>query len=377
MATLTLDIAKEIARSRGGECVSESYINCQVPMFWKCAKDHLWSANLNCVKNSKTWCPWCAVENRRTRTIEDMRKFAERKGGLCLSTEYFNRRDPLEWQCKEGHKWKASAKDILKGTWCRRCSTLGQKHVIQRRDQEEHQPINIANIIAQERGGKFLSTEYVNASTQMLWRCAKGHEWSTTLYRIKNMGRWCSQCAGNFPCGLSEAKEIAHSRGGMCLSTEYINLCDPIQWMCNKGHKWFASFNSIKHVKSWCPYCINKHENLCREVITNILGRIRRPDFLKIPEHPRGLELDIYYPQYGFAIEVQGKQHEQHIKYFHKDPEEFQKQLMRDQIKKELCEENCIALSYVCNIQNSRDTCCRESVGLSGSRVAGKLKKIK
>jgi len=88
MAKLTLDIAKEIVRSRGGECVSESYINCQVPMFWKCAKDHLWSANLNCVKNSKTWCPWCAVENRRTRTIEDMKKFAERKGGLCLSTEY-------------------------------------------------------------------------------------------------------------------------------------------------------------------------------------------------------------------------------------------------------------------------------------------------
>ena len=38
----------------------------------------------------------------------------------------------------------------------------------------------------------------------------------------------------NFPCGLSEAKEIAHSRGGMCLSTEYINLCVPMQWMCNK-----------------------------------------------------------------------------------------------------------------------------------------------
>ncbi|GBB98747.1 hypothetical protein RclHR1_03300027 [Rhizophagus clarus] len=90
------------------------------------------------------------------------------------------------------------------------------------------------------------------------------------------MGRWYLQCAGNFPCGLSKAKEITHSRG---------------------GHKWFASFNSIKHVKSWYPYCLNKHENLYHEVITNILGlpfSICRPDFLKIPEHPQGLELDIY-----------------------------------------------------------------------------------
>ncbi|PKY43541.1 hypothetical protein RhiirA4_457540 [Rhizophagus irregularis] len=35
-------------------------------------------------------------------------------------------------------------------------------------------------------------------------------------------------------------------------------------------------------------------------------------------ERPRGIELDIYYPQYGFAIEVQ-----------------------------ELCEDNFIALKYV------------------------------
>ena len=143
----------------------------------------------------------------------------------------------------------------------------------------------------------------------MLWRCAKGHEWSTTLYQIKNMGRWCSQCAGNFSCGLSEAKEIAHSRGGMSLSTEYINLCVPMQWMCNKGHKWFANYNSIKHVKTWCLYCLNKHENLCREVFLAHLPA----------------SANIYYPQRRFVIEVQGKQHEQHVKHFHKDPEEFEK----------------------------------------------------
>jgi hypothetical protein len=67
------------------------------------------------------------------------------------------------------------------------------------------------------------------------------HERSTTLYRIKNMGRWCPQYAGYFPCGLIKAKKIVHSKGSMFLSMEYINLCDPMQWMCNEGHKWFAS----------------------------------------------------------------------------------------------------------------------------------------
>ncbi|GBC07845.1 hypothetical protein RclHR1_07720009 [Rhizophagus clarus] len=94
----------------------------------------------------------------------------------------------------------------------------------------------------------------------------------------------------------------------MCLSTEYINLCVPMQWMCNKGHKWFANFNSIKHVGTWCPYCLDKHENLCRKVIINILGPplgIHRPDFLKTPKHPQGLEFVIYYPKFRQAVIAQ------------------------------------------------------------------------
>ncbi|UZO12415.1 uncharacterized protein OCT59_003953 [Rhizophagus irregularis] len=39
------------------------------------------------------------VKNRRTRTIEDVRKFAEKKGGPYLATKYINRQDPLIWQC--------------------------------------------------------------------------------------------------------------------------------------------------------------------------------------------------------------------------------------------------------------------------------------
>ncbi|CAI2183634.1 13325_t:CDS:2 [Funneliformis geosporum] len=74
---------------------------------------------------------------------------------------------------------------------------------------------------------------------------------------------------------------------------------------------------------------LNKREDLCRKIITKYLGppsSIRKPDFLKTPEYPTGLELDIPYYDYGFAIEVQQT---------------------RDQLKDELCEENWIALRYV------------------------------
>ena len=87
-----------------------------------------------------------------------------------------------------------------------------------------------------------------------------------------------------------------------------------------------------------------KREKPCHKISTKYLGPpllICKPNFLKTPECPTGLELDIYYPEYGFAIEVQGVQHEKYHEFFHeRDPNNFIKQQARDRLKKELCEEN-------------------------------------
>jgi hypothetical protein len=45
---------------------------------------------------------------------------------------------------------------------------------------------------------------------------------------------------------------------------------------------------------------------------------------------------------------VQGEQHEKYIEFFHRgDPNNFKKQQDRDQLKKNLCEENSIYLFYI------------------------------
>ena len=63
-----------------------------------------------------------------------------------------------------------------------------------------------------------------------------------------------------------------------------------------------------------------------------------------MPDHPLGLE---HYPQYGFAIEVQGIQHECFHAFFHKNQKDFDKQFARDRLKKELCDENQVVLIEV------------------------------
>ncbi|CAG8807821.1 3923_t:CDS:1, partial [Gigaspora margarita] len=262
-------------------------------------------------------------------------KIAEFRGGKCLSREYINNGIPMLWNCIKGHEWSANFYNIKNGKrWCPTCS-------------DTRLDISVAKELACNKNGECLSEKYINNKSPLLWRCSEGHEWYARLSSIKNNNSWCLNCTHRRPITLEIAKQIAYTRNGKCISEKYVNNQLPLLWCCKKGHLWKASLSNVKS-GTWCPYCKNKHENLCRKIVSKYLGppsEIRRPDFLKTSESPIGLELDIYYPEYGLAIEVQGEQHEKYIEFFHRgDPNNFIKQQERDQLKNELCEENWIVL---------------------------------
>jgi len=212
-----------------------------------------------------------------------------------------------------------------------------------------------AKQIALSRHGECLSTEYKNIGEPLTWRCQSNHQWQNSLNHIKNRGQWCPFCIGRYQ-SIEDMRKLTQIKNGDCLSDQYYDSQTKLEWICENKHRWEAIPNSIQQ-GTWCPFCSKyKREKLCREILTKYLGSpslIRRPDFLKTQEYPNGLELDIPYYEYGFAIEVQGVQHEKYHEFFHRgDPNNFIKQQARDQLKKELCEENCIALRYVWYYEN-------------------------
>jgi nucleoside-diphosphate-sugar epimerase len=48
--------------------------------------------------------------------------------------------------------------------------------------------------LAQSRGGRCLSTEFIDIETKLKWKCAFGHEWEATP-RLLKAGHWCAECA--------------------------------------------------------------------------------------------------------------------------------------------------------------------------------------
>jgi len=61
-------------------------------------------------------------------TIEEMQEIAKCRGGECLSEEYNGSGNNLRWKCEKGHEWKATPHNIKKDKWCPFCSTrIGEK----------------------------------------------------------------------------------------------------------------------------------------------------------------------------------------------------------------------------------------------------------
>lgn len=115
--------------------------------------------------------------------------------------------------------------------------------------------VKIATEIANSRKGRCLSTDYRGIDYKLLWECEKGHQWYAALSDIKKRNGWCSICSGKKKLTIEFAQKEAEKRGGKCLSDIYLNNKSKLKWQCNKGHIWKASFTEIKNKESWCPYC--------------------------------------------------------------------------------------------------------------------------
>ena len=163
-----------------------------------------------------------------------MERIAAAKGGKCLSSEYQGLEVKLRWQCEEGHEWEAMPNNVLyNNSWCPVCAG-------------RHQDITDINKLADKRGGKCLSSKYIDNKTKLNWQCEKGHTWLATPNHIKNSGTWCPVCSGNRKLTLKDMQGMAKGRRGKCLSPEYVNAKTKLKWQCEKKHVWEATPDNIK-----------------------------------------------------------------------------------------------------------------------------------
>lgn len=210
--------------------------------------------------------------------LKKCRKLIKARGGKCLSEEYVLGSELLTWECSKGHQWQASYRNMADkrrvGNLCPECTSKSKAAKL-----KKFKNISGLQKIAKQRGGKLLSTEYLNDQQKLLWECSKGHQWQTTYHAIRS-GTWCRVCATEEKAkqqqlGISYAYNLARKFGGRCLSDEYISTTSPLKWQCKQGHVWESKLVNVK--KAWCSACRKK--KIADEQFPQILKLLKEKNY--------------------------------------------------------------------------------------------------
>jgi hypothetical protein len=322
-AKLTLEECQESAKKKGGRCLSTVYKNLREPMEWECKNGHRWPTAFGVIK-SGSWCEVC-IRPGVLDTIETCREFAVTKRGKCLSEAYKDKETDMEWECEHGHRWPARWGSIKRGTWCRLCAMPGYGYTLE-----------TVQVYAEGKGGKCLSTEYISVSETMEFECQAGHRFKNCYQNMRNRGDWCRVCAGYQILDLKFCQEIAIERKGKCLSTEYKNKEEYMDWECEHGHTWPARFGKIYHGGRWCPTCVNKTEAKVYDFLKDKyddLGRQFKPEWLLNTETGCYFSFDFVLEKLRVVIEVDGRQHFEDVKFFKNDAEKNVKRDVEKMVK--------------------------------------------
>jgi len=109
---------QEVAQSRGGRCLSDTYVNVVTRLRWQCHDGHEWDATPVSVRSGH-WCSICA--RRHCGSIDGMRALAAERGGKCRSRVYHSSKDVLRFTCAQGHEFTATGTAVKSGAWCLDC----------------------------------------------------------------------------------------------------------------------------------------------------------------------------------------------------------------------------------------------------------------
>lgn len=308
---IQLEEMRQIARGRGGECLSEKYKDANTKLEWTCADPNHPSffKEPNKVKNSYEWCRYC-----QTSTSEEIcRAYFQqlfKTGFPSVRPSWLKNKNnkPLEL---DGYSKKLGVA----------FEHNGSMHYYDRfdspksfKDTQENDLIKKG--ICQERGialivirelfavtkvknlGRFIFDECTrykipvpnnfwkrerNIDLNPIWLSnknqkelialqEKAHEQDgrclTTVYKGPGekadfickeghpfsaypanikKGHWCGKCHGNAKLSIDDIRQYAKKHGGRLLSKEYKNSTSGLKWECKRGHQFTTSFSNLKH----------------------------------------------------------------------------------------------------------------------------------
>jgi len=170
---INIEFLKEEFERNNCILLSTKYNGYDNPLSYICKNKHNTNMSYHVWKNNKYKCVECSKISMRERfkfSYEYVKSKFEEKNFKLLSKEYSNKKDKLEYQCKNGHIDKISFDSFyFAKNECATCSN-NKKHTID----------DISKLLEKENY-KLLSNEYINNKEKLNMMCPKKHSFEMRL----------------------------------------------------------------------------------------------------------------------------------------------------------------------------------------------------
>lgn len=333
---VSIDTVKEIAKKKGGKCLSTTIKNAKSKIQLECAEGHKFSTTYNSLVYSNTWCPECHIyvgEAICRQLFEHIFKrpfpksyppWLVNKNGNQMELDMYNKylavageyqgiqhrrkafgltdEDIKKIQKEDAYKLEKCEENgvtllqipddelvpydklleyIIKEYERKSGKSLGTipKFDYQQFPIYENEHAKKFRNYLEEKGGTLL-TPYFSAKKEVTLLCECGHEWITTPNSIY-MNNWCPECSGNKKGSTEEYQEIAKMFNCELLE-EYKNAKTPLQLRCERGHVFRKDPYHFKRnhesIEILCPKCqMDIYAENFKEIVQRKGGEILTP----------------------------------------------------------------------------------------------------
>lgn len=292
--TKNYEVFKDFANEKGYTLISKGFSTMEDVLEFSCSKGHSFNMKgsffktmLNTDKYRNEPCLEChkmaSPEQVKTDlSIIQCQEFAKQIGYECISTSYTNINTLLNWKCNHGHVFSKTYRQMIRnqtGKYCPHCTQLGLEQaksmykVKAIKDNEASKVTKSANgevrdlywllDFVKDNNVKLVENKYLGMDLKHDFICDKGHSFSSTISNLmdkqKRGTKFCThkECNGITTIDLEACQDFALEQGWECLSLEYKNVNEKMQWKCDKGHIFEKSFRQFQRSKTGinCPCC--------------------------------------------------------------------------------------------------------------------------
>ena len=310
---ITIKTIEEIAEKKGGKCHTKNIKNAKSKIHLECAEGHHFDTTYNSVVYSNTWCPDCHIYVSETICRQFFKRIFKRpfpksyppwlvnEKGNQMELDGYNKELGLAFEYQGiQHRKKIfnmtnedlqniKNEDALKLKLCQEKNVILiqipddeivpydeiQDYIIQEYERKtgkalenipkydykeftiyENKYAKKFRAYVEKKGGTLL-TPYFSAKKEVTLMCEKGHQWTTTPDSIYK-DNWCSECAGNTKGTTEEFRKIG-KKFNCDLLNEYVNAKTPLRYICQKGHKFkrtpYWLKRTYEEITGICPKC--------------------------------------------------------------------------------------------------------------------------